>query len=73
MKDEVEETLGCSLLASDLELALLKALEVIHAVLCQEVETVLDTFDFLDYKLDYLQRVALLMDLFNDRRFFDED
>ena len=54
MEDKVEETLCSSLLAYDLKLALLEALKVVHAVLRQEIETVLDAFDFLDNKLDYL-------------------
>ena len=46
MEDEVEQVLSGSLLARDLKIALLEPLEVINAIVCQEVETELDTLNF---------------------------
>ena len=47
MEYKVEQVLGCPLLTSDLKVELLKALEVIDAVVSQKVQTKLNTFDFL--------------------------
>ena len=73
MEDEVEEVLSRSLLSCDLKVALLEALEIIDTVVRQEVKTELDAFHFLDDELDDLQRVALLVNLLNDFRLFNQD
>ena len=37
MEDEVEEVLSRSLLARDLKIALLQPLEIVNAIVCQEI------------------------------------
>lgn len=65
MEDKVEQVLSCSLLSGDLKVAVLKALEIVDTVVCQKIQTELHAFDFFDDEFDDLQRVSLLMDLFD--------
>lgn len=73
MEDEVEQVLRRPLLSRDLKVALLQPLEVIDAVVGQEVKTELNAFDLFDDKLNDLERVSLLMDLLNDLGLLNED
>ena len=73
VEHEVEEVLGGALLACHLEVALLETLEIGHAVVSQKVETELHRLDFLDDKLDNLQRIALLVNLLNHVGLLHED
>lgn len=73
MEDEVEQVLCRSLLPCDLEVALLQPLEVVDAIVGQEVQTELNAFDFFHDEFDDLKRISLLVDLFDDVGFFDED
>ena len=61
------------MLTCHLKVAFLEAFKIVHTVLGQEVETVLNTFNFFDHELDDLQRVALLMDLLDDCWLLDKD
>lgn len=54
MEDEVEQVLSGPLLACHLEITLLQALKVVHAVVSQEVQAELDTFYFLDHEFNDL-------------------
>ena len=73
MENKVEKALCRPLLACHLKVAFLKSLEVVHAVLGQEVKTVLNAFDFFNDKLDDLQRIALLVDLLDDGWLLDKN
>ena len=68
-----EEVLRGTLLPSDLEVAVLEPLEVEAGEPGEEVEAELHGLDFLDDQLDYLQRVALLVDLLDDEGLLDQD
>ena len=61
-----EEVLCGTLLACNLEVAVLKPLEVEAGETRKEVETKLHRFYFFDNQLDYLQRVTLLVNLLDD-------
>jgi len=54
VEHKVEEVLSRSLLPCHLEVALLEALEIRHAVVSQEIQTELDRFYFFDDQLDDL-------------------
>ena len=54
MEHEVEQVLSRPLLPCDLKVALLKPLEIIDAIISQEVKTELDTLDFFDNKFNDL-------------------
>ena len=66
-----EEVRRGTLLPSDLEVAVLEPLEVEAGEPGEEVEAELHGLDFLDDQLDYLQRVALLVDLLDDEGLLD--
>ena len=61
------------MLPRDLKVALLQSLEVIDAVVGQEVQTELNAFDLFDDKLNDLQWVSLLMNLLNNFWLFNEN
>lgn len=73
MEHKEEEVLRGTLLPSDLEVAVLEPLEVKAGEPGEEVEAELHGLDFLDDQLDYLQRVALLVDLLDDEGLLDQD
>ena len=73
MKDKVEKVLSRSLLPCDSEVALLKSFKVVHAIVSKKIQTELHAFHLLDYKLNDLKWVTLLVYLFYDVRLLDKD
>ena len=73
MEDEVEQVLRRPLLSRDLKVALLQPLEVIDAVVGQEVKTELNAFDLFDDKLNYLKWISLLVYLLDDIGLLDQN
>lgn len=70
---KIVQMLSCVLLPHNLEIALLEALEVEAHISCQEVQAILNWFDFTDYKLHDLQRVSLLVNLFDYLWLFNQN
>ena len=61
------------LLAHDLEIALLKALEVKSDIPSEEIQAILNRFDFSHYELHHFQWVSLFVNLLNNLWLFNQN